>query len=155
MSLPVWLGRRESAAWPRTARPPTRSSAQAAGKRAVAWSTATPIASPPDRRCDTFDRALVNICLGGSDRLAEHYEVRVRDGAVGPESVKVIAITRKSQASQIHRSALTPAAEPVGRHHHNLVGVGFLRDAWPVTSTLKLHAPFSRVAKPYLEVRRS
>ena len=41
-------------AWPRTARPPTRSNARAAGSRAAAWSAATPAANPPVRRCATF-----------------------------------------------------------------------------------------------------
>ena len=40
--------------WPRTARPPTRSNARAAGSRAAAWSVATPAANPPDWRCATF-----------------------------------------------------------------------------------------------------
>ena len=40
-------------AWPRTARPPTRSSARAAGNRAAAWSAATPAVSPPVRHCVT------------------------------------------------------------------------------------------------------
>ena len=40
--------------WPRTARPPTRSNARAAGSRAAAWSVATPAANPPDRPCATF-----------------------------------------------------------------------------------------------------
>ena len=39
------------AAWPRTALPPTRSNARAAGKKTAAWSAATPAASPPGRRC--------------------------------------------------------------------------------------------------------
>ena len=38
-------------AWPRTAHPPTRSSARDAGSRAAAWSAATPAASPQGRRC--------------------------------------------------------------------------------------------------------
>ena len=38
-----------------TARPPTRSSARAAGSRAAAWSAATPAANPPGRRCGTFE----------------------------------------------------------------------------------------------------
>ena len=42
----AWL-----AAWPRTERPPTRSSARAAGNRAAAWLAVTPAASPPGRRC--------------------------------------------------------------------------------------------------------
>ena len=37
--------------WPRTARPPTRSSARAAGSRVAAWSAATPAARAPGRRC--------------------------------------------------------------------------------------------------------
>ena len=50
------------------------------------------------RICDTFDRALVNIRLGGSDRLTEHYKqstirLGARDGAFGTEPVSVIAIT--------------------------------------------------------------
>ena len=40
--------------WPRTARPPTRSNARAAGSRAAAWSVATPAANPPDWPCATF-----------------------------------------------------------------------------------------------------
>ena len=40
-------------AWPRTARPPTRSNARAAGSRVAAWSAATPVGSRPGRRCDT------------------------------------------------------------------------------------------------------
>ena len=40
--------------WPRTARPPMRSNARAAGSRAAAWSVATPAANPPDRPCATF-----------------------------------------------------------------------------------------------------
>ena len=40
--------------WPRTARPPTRSNARAAGSRAAAWSAATPAANPPVRPCATF-----------------------------------------------------------------------------------------------------
>ena len=40
--------------WPRTARPPTRSNARAAGSRAAAWWGATPAANPPDRPCATF-----------------------------------------------------------------------------------------------------
>ena len=36
-------------AWLRTARPPTRSNARAAGSRAAAWSAATPAANPPGR----------------------------------------------------------------------------------------------------------
>ena len=40
-------------AWPRTARPPTRSNARAAGSRAAAWSAATPAANPPGRPCGT------------------------------------------------------------------------------------------------------
>ena len=47
----AWRG-----AWPRTAPPPTRSNARAAGNRVAAWSAATPAASPPDRRCGTFNR---------------------------------------------------------------------------------------------------
>ena len=39
-----------ASAWPRTAPPPTRSSARAAGNRAAAWSAATLAANPPDRR---------------------------------------------------------------------------------------------------------
>ena len=42
------------AGWPRTARPPTRSNARAAGNRAAAWSAATPAAKPQDRRCGIF-----------------------------------------------------------------------------------------------------
>ena len=42
----AWLG-----AWPRTARPPTRSNARDAGSRAAAWSAVTPAANPPGRRC--------------------------------------------------------------------------------------------------------
>ena len=38
------------AAWPRTAPPPTRSNAWAAGSRAAAWSAATLAANPPARR---------------------------------------------------------------------------------------------------------
>ena len=40
-------------AWPRTARPPTRSNARAAGNRAAAWSAATPAGRPPDQRSGT------------------------------------------------------------------------------------------------------
>ena len=41
------------AGWPRTAPPPTRSNARAAGSRAAVWSAATPAASPPDQHCAT------------------------------------------------------------------------------------------------------
>ena len=44
---------RRPAAWPRTARPPTKSSARAAGSRAAAWSGAIPAASPQGRHCVT------------------------------------------------------------------------------------------------------
>ena len=46
-------GRAWPGAWPRTAPPPTGSSARAVGSRAAAWSAATPAASPPDQRSDT------------------------------------------------------------------------------------------------------
>ena len=46
-----WVGGR--AVWPRTARPPTRSSARAAGNRAAAWSAATPAANQQGRHCGT------------------------------------------------------------------------------------------------------
>ena len=42
------------AAWPRTARPPTRSRARAAGSRAAEWSAATLAARPPDRHCGIY-----------------------------------------------------------------------------------------------------
>ena len=42
-------------AWPRTARPPTRSNARAAGNRVVAWLAATPAANPQGRRCGIYD----------------------------------------------------------------------------------------------------
>ena len=48
-------------AWPRTARPPTRSSARAAGNRAAAWSAATPAASPRGRRCVIFSPILTRV----------------------------------------------------------------------------------------------
>ena len=60
--LPDWeffnghSGRAGPGGWPRTARPPTRSSARAAGSRAAACSVVTPAASPPARRCGTFNR---------------------------------------------------------------------------------------------------
>ena len=47
-------GRAWPGGWPRTARPPTRSNARAAGSRAAAWWAATPAANPPDRPCATF-----------------------------------------------------------------------------------------------------
>ena len=47
-------GRAWPGGWPRTARPPTRSNARAAGSRAAAWSVATPAANPPDWPCATF-----------------------------------------------------------------------------------------------------
>ena len=50
------------AEWPRTARPPTRSSARAAGSRAAAWSDVTPVESPPVQRCGTCSHSAMTVC---------------------------------------------------------------------------------------------
>ena len=58
------LRRPKSAASPRTARPPTRSNARAAGNRAAAWSTATPAASPPGRRSGIYNADTIDAPSG-------------------------------------------------------------------------------------------
>ena len=55
------------AAWPRTAPPPTRSSARAAGNRAAAWSGATPAARLPVRLCGIY-----NSYFEGASYLGQH-----------------------------------------------------------------------------------
>ena len=50
-------------AWPRTARPPTRSNARAAGSRAAAWSAAIRAAKQPGQRCGICDCAPINFDL--------------------------------------------------------------------------------------------
>ena len=57
-------------AWPRTARPPTRSSARAAGSRVAAWSAATPAARLQVRRCGTYN----------ADTYRYHHRLAIRRG---------------------------------------------------------------------------